>query len=135
MPYRNLLVLRGPIFCPSQCLFYLFRKLYHVPLCSRLPLTFSSISASVTEFLLKPLIHLDFIFVQGDRYESFAFFYMLISICASINVVEYALFYALHIFCQNSKVIVVWIYIRVFDSIPLMHVPIFCANIILFLLL
>ena len=48
----------------------LFRKFLPVPMSSRLFLTFSSITFSVSGFMLRALIHLDLSFVQGDKYGS-----------------------------------------------------------------
>jgi hypothetical protein len=46
----------------------LFRKSSAVPIWSRLFLTFSFIRLSAFDFTFKSLIHLDFSFVQGDKY-------------------------------------------------------------------
>ena len=48
----------------------IFRKWSPVPICSRLLLTFSSVSFSVTEFMLRPLLHLDLSFVHCYGYAS-----------------------------------------------------------------
>ena len=48
----------------------LFRKLFPIPMCSRIFPTFSSLIFSLLGFLLGSLIHLDLNFVQGDKYGS-----------------------------------------------------------------
>ena len=45
----------------------LFRKIFHVPMCSRLFPTFSSIRFRVSVYMWRSLIHLDLSFVQGDK--------------------------------------------------------------------
>lgn len=48
----------------------MFRKLFYVPLCSRLFPLFCSIRISLYGFILRSLIQLNFIFMQGERYGS-----------------------------------------------------------------
>jgi hypothetical protein len=51
----------------TQAIAVLFRNFSSVPIPSRLFLTFSSISFSVSGFNASSLIHLDMSFVQGDK--------------------------------------------------------------------
>ena len=61
----------------------LLRKWSPLPISCRLLLTFSSIRFKVDGLMLMSLIHLDLIFVHGDRYGSISFFYRLTSSYAS----------------------------------------------------
>jgi hypothetical protein len=53
----------------AQASAVLFRKISPVPISLRLFPTFSSINFSVSGFMCRSLIHLDFTFVQGDKIE------------------------------------------------------------------
>ena len=48
----------------------IFREWSHVPMCSKLSPTFSSIRFSVTRFMMRCLIFLGLSFVHGDNYRS-----------------------------------------------------------------
>jgi hypothetical protein len=55
----------------------LFRNTFSVPVSSRLFHVFSSIRFSVSGFMLRSLIHLELIFVQGDEHRYlFGIFYI-----------------------------------------------------------
>jgi hypothetical protein len=60
----------------AQTIAVVFRTFSPVPISSRLFPTFSSISFSVSVFMWRPLVHLESIFVQGDK-NQFTFFYMI----------------------------------------------------------
>ena len=94
----------------------IFRKWSPVPMCSKLLLTFSSISFSVTGFMLMSLIHLDLSFMQDDHYGSICILHTTLQLCQphllkmpSFSIVYFWLF----IFVTNQVLIGVWIYVRV----------------------
>jgi hypothetical protein len=101
--------------------------------------TFSSITFSISSFMLKSLIHMDLSFVQGEKYG-----YILHSSTCRHPVrpaqfVENAFFFLLYdfgLFVKNQVSICVWVYFQVFDSIPLTNlsisVPIPCSFLFFF---
>ena len=115
----------------SSCVIsVLFKKLFSMPIHSRLSPTFSSIIFSVSSFMLKYLIHLCLSFVQVNRHES-----TCVLLHTSIQLdqapfVEDAFFFPLYIsdfFTKNQVYGSVSIYICVFDLIPLINVYVFMA--------
>ena len=103
----------------------IFRKWSPVPMCSKLFPTFSSIRFSVTGFMLRSFLYLDLSFVTGDVCGSIC---ILLHPVRSAPFVEDAFFFPLHIFdffVKNLVFIDVWIYVTVFDWIPLIHVSVF----------
>jgi hypothetical protein len=84
----------------------LFRKSSSVPIQSRLIPTFSSITFGVSGFILRSKIHLDWSFVQGDKYG-----YICIFLHAGIQLDEHHLFNMFSFFhckvwllCEKSSV-------------------------------
>jgi hypothetical protein len=69
LPHRNYSVSWGPISIVDVRVWaigVLFRKLFSVPMCSRLFPMLSSIRFSVSSFMFRSLTHLDLSFVQGN---------------------------------------------------------------------
>lgn len=66
----------------TVCATVIFRKLYPLSICSRLPPSFFSINFSITSFMLKSLIYLNLSFIWGEK-ELFPFFFMSLPTYAS----------------------------------------------------
>ena len=97
-------------------------------MCSRLFPTFFSISFSVSGFMWRSLIHLDFSFVQDDKNVLICIFYML---PASWNSTIYwqccpppPTLDDFSFFVKDQVTIGVWVHFWVFSSIPLIYQPV-----------
>jgi hypothetical protein len=109
----------------AQVIGVLFRNFPPVPIFSRLFPTFSSISFSVSGFLWSSLIHLDLRFIQGDGIN------LLSSTCwlsvEQVPFLDNAVFFPLDcfsFFVKDQVTIRVWVHIWVFNSIPLIYMPV-----------
>jgi hypothetical protein len=105
----------------------MFRKISPVPMCSRLFPTFFSTSFSVSGFMWRSLIHLDLSFVQGDKNGSI---YILLHADCQLNqhhFLKMLSFFPLDgfsSFVKDQVTIGVWVHFWVFNSIPLIYLPI-----------
>ena len=82
----------------------------------------------VVSFMLRSLIHLDLIFVHGDRYGTvFIFLHVDIQLCQH-HLLSMLSFFPFDVFCffvKNQMFEGVWINIRVFYSVPLVLLSVF----------
>ena len=94
---------------------------------SRLLPSFFSTSFTVTEFMLRLLIHLDLSFVQDDKYDLFVFFYMLTPSYANNVCWRCFLFVHFTILVSLSKIQCLHLcgLFEVFNSIPMIHLFVF----------
>jgi hypothetical protein len=86
----------------------------------------ASICFSVSGFMWWTLIHLDLSFVQVDKNGLIAFFYILTTV-EPATFVENAVFFPLDgfsFFVKDQVIIGVWIHFWVFNSIPLLYLPV-----------
>jgi hypothetical protein len=96
-----------------------------VPMSSRQSPTFSSIMFSLSNVMLRSLIHLDLNFVQSDRYGSiFILLHAVIQVEQHQLFVEDCLPFPLYVFGFFVSVDV-WVYLWVFNSIPLINLSVF----------
>jgi hypothetical protein len=111
-------------------LFYFQRnKLSPVSACSRIFATSYSKKFSVFGFMLRCLLHLDLCFVQGDKYRS-----IFISLHVIIELDQHHLLKMLSYFhcmvlaffflIKNQVSIGLWVYVWVFDLIPLVSMSV-----------
>jgi hypothetical protein len=103
-----------------------FRYLSPVLMNSRQFSTFSSIRCNASDFMLMSLIHLDLSFLYGDKYR----FCFHSSTCRySVRPVLFTktLFPNLSIFVKNQVLLGMWLYFWVFNSIPLINLPVFMS--------
>ena len=118
----HLLIVSLSVFVTSV----IFRKWSPVPMHSRIHLTLSSMRFSVSGFRLRSLIHMNLSIVHGNRYGSMCIL-LHIDIQLSAPYLEDAFFplHNLSFFVKTQVFIGLWINIRVFDSIPLVHLSVF----------
>ena len=84
---------------------FMFRNLFPVPICSRVPPTFSSKRFSVAEFMLRALIHLDWRFVHGNIHGSiWSLIHTIIQWCHHQFLKMLLSFYCTVLCCQKSGV-------------------------------
>jgi hypothetical protein len=99
-----------------------------VSIISRLFPTFSSIRLSVSGFMLRSLIYLDLIFVQGDKYGSIFYFSTYKQPVKKAPFIDDALFFPLYIFyfffVKDQVSICIWFYFGVLNTIPLITVSV-----------
>ena len=89
---------------------------------SRLILTFACMRFNVSGFMLRSLIHLEMSFVRGDEYET-----ICILLHADIQLDQHYLLkmfsffplYGYAFLVKNQDSVGIWVYFRVFCSIPL----------------
>ena len=95
-------------------------------MCSKLFLTFCSTSFSVPGFMWRSLIHLDLSFIQEIRKDWFAFFCMLTVFWTNTIWWRGCLFSlnAFIFFVKDQVTIGVWVHFWVFNSIPLIYLPV-----------
>jgi hypothetical protein len=110
----------------SQAIGVLFRNFSPVPICSRLFPTFSSIRFSVSGFTWRSFIHFDLSFVQGDKNG-----YICLLLHANHHLSQNYLLKMLSFplydfisFVKDQVTIGVWVHFWIFNSIPLIYLPI-----------
>jgi hypothetical protein len=115
----------------AQAIAVLFRNFSPVPISSRLFLTFSSISFSVSGLIWRSLIHLDLSFVQGNKNGSIRILLHDKRRLCQHHLLKMLSFYHWMVLAPLSKIIGVWIHFWVFNSIPLIYlsviVPVPCS--------
>jgi hypothetical protein len=92
--------------------------------------TFSFIRLSVSGFMLRSLIHLDLIFVQGDKIWVYFHFSIYQQPVRPAPFFEDAFFFPLYIFgffVKDEVPLNVLFYFWVFNSIPLINLSVFVS--------
>jgi hypothetical protein len=118
----------------AQAITVLFSNFSPVPISSKLFLTLSSISSSVSGFMWISLIHLDLTLVQGDSNGS-----ILILLHDNHHLCQHHLLKMLSFFpldgfislVKDQVTIGVWVHFWVFNSIPFVYltvtIPVACS--------
>ena len=93
-----------------------------MPMYLRLFPTFLSFRFNVSCFMLKSLICLDLSLMQGDKYVSICILHAVRPVPSVEDFFPLIIFGS---FIKNQVSILVWIYVWIFNSIPLINISVF----------